>query len=272
MTPQPGAGSVPRPDPEVVRGATVAYRVRFDECAPDGFARTSTYLRYTQDIAWIHSGRMGFTRGWYAERDLAWVARAIELAVLEPIAVGEDLLLTTSVTGFRRVWARRLTEGRLGDGRLVLWSHTDWVMTHTVRGTPARIPDEFPGVMAAPPERFEPVRVPLPPAPPGAVRHVSQVRPRDLDPMGHVNNATYADYLEETLAVAGERALPAIGGTPRHVRLEYLAPAGPGTHLVGEAWPQPLDGSDGWAWRLADGEGRELARAGVALGAGREEP
>jgi acyl-CoA thioesterase FadM len=145
-------------------------------------------------------------------------------------------------------------------------------MTDTVRGTPTRIPDEFPGVMAAPPGSFEPVRVPLPPAPSDAVRHVSRVRPRDLDPMGHVNNATYADYLEEALAAAGERAQPAIGGTPRHVRLEYLLPAGPGAELAGEAWPQAAEGGDGWAWRLSDGDGRELARAGVVLGAKREEP
>lgn len=262
---------IPRPDPEVVRSATVPYRVRFDECAPDGFARTSSYLRYTQDLAWVHSGRMGFTRAWYAERGLAWLARAIEIVVLEPVATGEDLVLTTAVTGFRRVWARRRTEGRLGDGRLVLWSHTDWVMTDVARGTPTRIPAAFPGVMDAPPGSFEPVRVPLPPTPPGAVRHGSRVRPRDLDPMGHVNNAAYADYLEEALEAAGEPALPAIGGTPRHVRLEYLVPAGPGAELVGEAWARRIDGIDGWAWRLEDRDGRELARASVTLGEIREE-
>jgi acyl-CoA thioesterase FadM len=262
---------MPRPDAEVVRGATVPYRVRFDECAPDGLARTSTFLRYTQDLAWIHSGRMGFTRAWYAERGLAWVARAIEIAVLEPVPLGEDLVLTTSVTGFRRVWARRRSEGRLGDGRLVLWSHTDWVMTDVVRGIPTRIPGEFPGVMAAPPGSFEPVRVPLPPVPDGAARYASRVRPRDLDPMGHVNNAAYADYLEEALAASGDGALPAISGTPRHVRIEYLVPAGPGAGLLGETWPAASDGIDAWAWRLSDEEGHELARASVALGVRQEE-
>jgi acyl-CoA thioesterase FadM len=257
----------PRPDPEVVRGVTVPYRVRFDECAPDGLARTSSFLRYAQDLAWIHSGRMGFTRTWHAARGIAWLARAIELEILEPIAADEDLSLSTSVTGFRRVWSRRRTEGRLGDGRLVLWVHTDWVMTDVVRGAPTRIPDAFPAVMATPPGSFEPVRVPLEPTPAGAVRHVSRVRPRDLDPMGHVNNAAYADYLEEALDAAGETAAAAISGTPRRVRLEYLSPAGPGSGLVGEAWPGSIDGLDGWAWRLSDGDGSELARATVRPGA-----
>ena len=40
--------SAPRPSPEVVRGVTVAYRARFDECAPDGVVRSSALLRYAQ--------------------------------------------------------------------------------------------------------------------------------------------------------------------------------------------------------------------------------
>ncbi|HYO44508.1 MAG TPA: acyl-ACP thioesterase domain-containing protein [Candidatus Limnocylindrales bacterium] len=259
--------SVPRPDPEVVRGVSVAYRVRFDECAPDGLVRSSALLRYAQDVAWVHSERMGFDRAWYADRDLAWVVRAAELAILEPVALGQTLEVSTAVIGFRKVWARRRTEGRLGDGRLALWGHTDWVMTDVVRGAPGRVPPEFPGAFDVPPGPFDPGRVPLPPSPDGAVRHRSSVRPQDLDPMGHVNNAAYLDYLEEALHAVGAIALPAIAGTPRRVRIEYLAPASPGAGILGEAWQEAQDDRDGWAWRLTDDEGRELARARVTAGA-----
>ena len=68
--------------------------------------------------------------------------------------------------GFRKVWARRRTEGRLADGTLVLWGHTDWVMTDTLRGLPGRVPPEFPAVFDDPPGPFEPGRVALTPAPP----------------------------------------------------------------------------------------------------------
>lgn len=256
----------PRPDPEVVRGVAVDYRVRFDECGPDGIVRSSALLRYAQDVAWVHSERMGFDRAWYAERDLAWVVRAAELAILEPVSLGQTVTLSTAVIGFRKVWARRRTEGRLPDGRLVLWGHTDWVMTDVVRGLPGRVPPEFPGVFDVPPGPFEPGRVPLAPTPDEAVRHRSRVRPQDLDPMGHVNNAAYLDYLEEALHVVGDAARLAITGTPRRIRLEYLAPAAPSVALLGEAWPEPHDGADGWAWRLTDDEGRELARARVLTG------
>ena len=253
-------------DADSASSATVPYRIRFDECGPDGFARTSAMLRYTQDVAWVHSERLGFDRAWYAARDLAWVVRAVELAILEPLPLGQSITLTTAVTGLRKVWARRRTEGRTDDGRLGLWVHTDWVITDTRRGLPGRIPAAFPAAFAVPPGGFEPGRVPLPPAPEGAVVHRSLVRPQDLDPMGHVNNAAYVDYLEETLAAVGPGAEAAIAGTPRRLRLEYLVPAAPGTGLVGLTWPDPLDGLPGWAWRLADDSGRELARARVLTG------
>ena len=256
----------PRPDPEVVRGVTVGYRVRFDECAPDGVVRSSALLRYAQDVAWIHSERMGFDRAWYAARDLAWVVRAAEIAILAPLTLGQVVELSTAVIGFRRVWARRRTEGRLADGTLVLWGNTDWVMTDVVRGAPGRVPPEFPGVFDVPPGAFEPGRVPLQPTPERAVRHASRVRPQDLDPMGHVNNAAYVDYLEEALHAAGPPAAAALAATPRRIRLEYAAPAAPGVALLGETWPESVDGSEGWAWRLSDGMGLELARARVLLG------
>jgi acyl-CoA thioester hydrolase len=255
------------PDPAVVRGVTVPYRARFDECGPDGLVRTSALLRYAQDVAWIHSERMGFDRDWYAARNLAWVVRAMELAILEPLPLGRTIDLSTAVTGFRRVWARRRTDGRAADGRLVLWGHTDWVMTDTARGLPGRVPAEFPTAFAVPPGGFEPGRVPLAPAPDGVVPHVSRVRPQDLDPMGHVNNAAYVDYLEEALAAAGPDAAAATHATPRRIRLEYLTPAAPGALLTGVTWPEDHEGSAGWAWRLTDETGRELARARILAGA-----
>jgi len=260
-----GDSGAPAGDVTPARGITVPYRVRFDECGPEGIARSSTLLRYAQDIAWLHSERMGFDRDWYRSRGLAWVVRAAELAVLRPIRLGQTLVVSTAVTGVRRVWARRRTEARLADGTLVLWAHTDWVMIDG-RGMPGRVPAEFHAVFAVPPGSFDPGRVPLPPTPREATLTRSVVRPRDLDPMGHVNNAAYVDYLEEALLAAGGDAAAAIAATPRAVRLEYLVAASPGAALDGAAWPGTLDDGPGWAWRLSDDGGQELARGWVRAG------
>lgn len=263
----PGADAGEPAGPPPTPSVTVPYRVRFDECGPNGVVRTSALVRYVQDAAWIHSEGLGFGREWYAERNLAWVVRAIELAILAPPGIGQTMELTTAVTGFRRVWSRRRTEGRLADGSPALWCHTDWVMTDTVRGMPGRVPGEFPRAFAVAPVSFEPGRVRLPRTPADATVLRTSVRPQDLDSMGHVNNAAYVDYLEEALAAAGDTAAAAITGTPRRVRLEYLAPALPGAELVASVWPDNLDGTDGWGWRLTGDDGRELARARVLTSA-----
>ena len=83
------------------------YRVRFDEAGPDGLLRTSVLLRYAQDLAWYHSALRGFDRAWYTERRLTWLVRAAEVGVVAPMRVGDELVGTTMVVGWRRVWARR---------------------------------------------------------------------------------------------------------------------------------------------------------------------
>ncbi len=177
--------------------------------ARTGWLRTSALLRYAQDIAWVHSERMGFDRDWYATRDLAWVVRAVELAILEPLRLGADHRPDhRRHRGFARYGPDGGRKGGSAMGRLVLWGHTDWVMTDTRRGLPGRVPQAFPAAFEVPPGSFEPGKVPLPPAPADAVHHRSAVRPQDLDPMGHVNNAAYVDYLEEALAAAGPGAAP----------------------------------------------------------------
>lgn len=248
------------------RTATVPYRVRFDECGPDGLVRTSALLRYAQDVAWIHSERLGFDRDWYASRGLTWLVRAARVVVLADVPLGSTLDVSTTVTGFRKVWARRRTDGRLPDGTLAYWAHTDWVIVDG-RGLPTRVPAEFPSVYGSLPGPFEPGRVTLPPTPRRASTHLGVVRPQDLDPLGHVNNAAYLDYLEEALLAAGADRAAAVVARPRTIRIEYLVQAAPRSVVRGRTWPEPAAGdpsgagsAEAWAWRLTDEAGTDLAR------------
>ena len=134
------------------------YRVRFDECGPDGLVRTSVLLRYTQDLAGYHSAVRGFGRDWYAEHGITWLVRAAEVAVVGAIPLNAELVGTTQVVGWRRVWARRRTEFRDAVGTLLSWVHIDWVLIDG-RGAPTRIPAEFDSVFGAPPASFGLARV-----------------------------------------------------------------------------------------------------------------
>lgn len=238
---------------------TVDYRVRFDECGPDGLIRGSALLGIVQDAAWHHSEAVGLTRAWYAEHGLLWLVRAIDLRILAPIAQGDEVRAETRIAGYRRVLARRVTELRRPGGELVGRAMTDWVMTSG--GAPARIDDEivarFPDAGA-----FEPIRVDR--AEPPATAHALPVtvRLRDIDPVDHVNNGVYLDFLDESVDAAGGGLLAAF---PRRATLEYVDAAKRGEGLVARAWPA----ADGWGHRLERAsDGATLLRGRAEAGAG----
>lgn len=247
------SGAEARPFAGIDNGYLTGYRVRFDEAGPNGLARTSTLLRYAQDVAWRHSEDLGFDRDWYRARGVGWVVRAVELEIHAPIPMGRTLLVSTAVVGHRRIWARRLGESRLEDGRLAARVTTDWVLLDG-RNRIVRIPDDFGVVFVNPEVQDEILRVP-PPEGPLAHGLALQVRPRDLDPLDHVNNAVYVDWLDEALEDAGWREAPADG--VETWRLEYLASAGRGDEVVVE-----LHGDRAaWSARIRRRDGPELLRA-----------
>ena len=259
------------------------YRVRFDEAGPDGQLRASGYLRFAQDLAWIHSESAGFGREWYSARGLTWLVRAIELDVLRDVEYGSALEVSTEVIGFRRVWARRRSEFRpVGHGDIVGVAITDWVLLNA-NGRPVRPPQEILDVFGAEGAfgEFTPMRTQAtgqhrrsvgagPPsrAAASAAKESSKAptipesasprefRPRrsELDPMGHVNNAAYLDYMDEGFLGLDRirHGLPA----PRRYRAEFLFSAEAGAKVVGRGWDEGAT----WNYELTADE-RELFRA-----------
>jgi medium-chain acyl-[acyl-carrier-protein] hydrolase len=246
-------GAPARPVEGIDNGFVAGYRVRFDEAGPDGRVRTSALLRYAQDVAWRHSEDLGFDRRWYTQRGRWWVVRSAELEVTAPIAMGRTLRLSTAVIGHRRIWARRLGECRLVDGTLAAAVTTDWVILDD-RGRLVRIPADFGLSFSNPELEGDIIRVDLPEPPPDASRLDLKVRPHDLDPMGHVNNAIYVDWVEAVLAAGGHAS--ALGALPRQLRLEYRASAEPGDDVIGTGWVTDR----GWHVRLSRADGAELVR------------
>lgn len=244
-----------RPVAGVDNGFLAGYRVRFDEAGGDGRMRTSSLLRYAQDIAWRHSEELGFDRDWYRGRGLGWVVRGVELELHAAVPMGHTLRIATAVVGHRRIWARRMGECRLADGRLAARISTDWVLLDG-RNRIVRIPHDFGVAFANPEIAGDILRVP-PPDGPAAHSLALSVRPRDLDPFDHVNNAVYVDWLDEALEVTGWR--PPIDGGVVTWRLEYLASAARGDEVVVD-----LHGEAGNSHaRIRRADGLELMRAAV---------
>jgi acyl-ACP thioesterase len=246
-------GQSARPIEGIDNGYLAGYRVRFDEAGGNGLLRTSALLRYAQDVAWRHSEALGFDRAWYQARGLGWVVRGCELEVREPIPIGHTLRVSTAVVGHRRIWARRLGECRLADGRPAASVTTDWVLLDA-RNRVVRIPADFGVAFTNPEVRSEILRVDAPADAAASVIEL-RVRPSDLDPLEHVNNAVYVDWLEEALDVAGWRA--GSETLPRSYRLEYLASAARGDRVE-----VALHGSaSAWTATIRRSDGAELVRA-----------
>jgi acyl-ACP thioesterase len=243
-----------------------SYRVRFDEAGPDGRLRTSGFMRYAQDLAWQHSADLGFGRAWYAERGLTWLVRAAELVITVAPEMGTEISARTAIVGIRRVFARRRGEFFLADGTPAGWVHTDWVLIDA-RGALTRIPAIFPETFGGAELMGSVGRIPLPPTPPDAVHRRFAVRPHELDPMDHANNATYLDWLEESILAASAdpaEARAATGDLPRRYRMEYALAVEAGAELDDAAW-RADDG--GWCYRLMGPDGGpDRYRARVATG------
>jgi acyl-CoA thioesterase FadM len=249
-------GQSARPVPGIDNGFLAGYRVRFDEAGGDGLLRTSALLRYAQDVAWRHSEQLGFDRAWYQARGLGWVVRGCELEVREAIPIGHTLRVSTAVVGHRRIWARRLGECRLAGGEVAATVTTDWVLLDA-RNRIVRIPADFGVAFTNPEVRSEILRVDPPAGPPMAQIELG-VRPADLDPLDHVNNAVYVDWLEEALDAASWRV--ATEALPRTYRLEYLASAARGDRVQVTLHGEPR----AWTASIRRRDGSEYVRAAGA--------
>ena len=73
--------------------------------------------------------------------------------------------------------------------------------------------------------------------------------------MDHVNNAVYADWVEEQVIAAG--GLADVRAIPRLARLEYARAAEAGATVEAITWRDV----GGWSCRIADAAGAELLRA-----------
>ena len=74
--------------------------------------------------------------------------------------------------------------------------------------------------------------------------------------MDHVNNAVYADWLDEQVIAAG--GLADVRAVPRLARLEYARAAEAGASVDAATW---RDEDRGWSCRITDTAGADLLRA-----------
>jgi acyl-CoA thioester hydrolase len=214
------------------------FRVRHYECDAYGHMNNANYLRYMQETAFDASTAAGYDLSRYDELGTIWLIRETDIEYLHPLRYDDRVRVKTWVEDFRRIRSRRAYEFSLVEtGEMVARASTDWVYLAQVTGRPQAIPAEmmaafFPeGVPEEAPPRK---RFAEPPAPPlGVFRQRRRVEWRDIDPMNHVNNATYLSYIDDCgVSVTVAHGWPmsrmfdeGFGIVARRHHIEYRIPA-----------------------------------------------
>ena len=225
------------------------FPVRYDDCDPYGHVNHVAYLRLMQEAAFAASAAAGYDFARYQQINRTWLIRETDIEYLQPLRYGDSVTVKTWVVDFRRVRSRRAYElYRTGTSELVARAYTEWVFLDAQTLRPATIPPEmmtafFPE--GAPPAATRRERLPeAPPPPPDVYQQRRRVEWRDLDMVGHVNNANYLAYLEDcAIQVAAACGWPlsrmvATGFAiiARHYQIEYYQAAVLDDELIVSTW------------------------------------
>jgi acyl-ACP thioesterase len=173
-------------------------RVGFFELNTDLTLRTKFLLNYFQEAATVHSDRAGYGFKKLMAQGKAWTLYRIGINIHRPPALGDDLQVHTWSWGMGGIRAYRDFEIWSADEKLVSATSV-WVLIDLNRKKILRIPSDARECYTVediraldmdidtwkPNMKFDPDRV----------KSIS-TRPSDYDPLGHVNNALYFDFLE----------------------------------------------------------------------------
>ena len=214
------------------------FPIRFYECDAHGHVNNANYLRYMQEAAFAASAAAGYDFARYEEMGQSWLIRETEIEFLAPLVYGDTLTIKTWVDDFRRVRSRRRYEFyKNGETAPIARAHTDWIYLDTATNQPVAIPEHLKAAFfpeGVPTQAGKRVPFPEPPPPPsGAFTATRRVEWRDIDEVGHVNNAVYLSYIEDAglqVCCAYGWPIPRMAEAgfaiiPRKHHIEYLQPA-----------------------------------------------
>ncbi|HYO48860.1 MAG TPA: thioesterase family protein [Chloroflexia bacterium] len=258
------------------------YRWRFTIRSYEGDAwgqlSAAGLLRYFEQSAVEAAADAGYGSEFHDEHGSAWVIRRMSLLMQGPMMPGQELEIATWISHFGRVRGGR--EYRVSDaasGKPLASGLAEWVYVDRHTLSPKAIPKELaidfdtPG---APLGTYDaPPVVRLERQPEFTVHRVAEWH--EADSLGHVNNAIYADWLDD----ATRAAIDAMGWNTatlrdqglqlrgEHYSLDYRRGAIPGDHVTVTT---RIEGISGRLYairqRITDVEGLDLVANSAIYG------
>ena len=176
------------------------FRVRWQECGAYAIVDPIHYIYFMQETFMAHTAEHGYTPGSELKKGRAWVIRETEIEYLRPLRYGDTVRVSMQIGELRRISVTRFYEFTdESTEELVARSRSEFVCVNAKSHLPMAVPEDiivefFPeGIpdKPLPRNRFPKVSPPT--------HNVYQMRKkvefRDLDPLRHVNNATYLNYM-----------------------------------------------------------------------------
>ncbi len=115
-----------------------------DEIDGLGHVNNLHYLKWMQTAAVAHSAAQGWPAERYREIGAAWVVRSHHIDYLQPAFVGDEIVIRTWVSDFRKVTSRRRYKVlRTGDAAVLATGETNWAFLGLAPYVPRRIPPEL---------------------------------------------------------------------------------------------------------------------------------
>lgn len=189
-----------------------SHRVRHHLCGPDGNIKLPALLDLFQDAAAEHAGSLGCGMDELNDLRYLWVLYRLEMQVLRPPRLGEEITVRTYPTGVHKLFAVRQYAVRDAEERLVVRGTSFWLVLNAANlrpVPPARVLDpeklDDPGL-----ERyfdFDAAKHDASALP--ALGETFTVRHSDIDLNKHLNNAVYSRVAVDWLGkLTGRFVLP----------------------------------------------------------------
>ena len=186
---------------------TLTRKIDYADVGTDFNQNLGSFFKLIQEAAVIHSEKVGYDSKTLLDRGAVWILNALEAEIYRYPRLREEVSVVTWHKKSKGFKAFRDFYVYAGDEKLAAASSL-WLYFDIRRKRLARVPDETGQVYASEAQdalagSLESWK-PRDDFTPGFETDIC-VRHSDFDPLNHVNNAVYLDYLETLVARCGGR-------------------------------------------------------------------
>jgi len=178
--------------------------VHYHEVNPREQATPLTLLYYLEDAAIAHSESLGYGLAQVKAEGLAWILNRWHLQMDQYPMLGEKVTIETWPSSFERFYGRREFLIRNMNQEIIGRATSLWIFYNIATKRPSRIRSEFGEVYGLDPMRaiddpFVPLEAIGTEAGAQEQEQEFSVRRSDIDTNGHVNNASYLQWMLEVV-------------------------------------------------------------------------